>query len=298
MSAALDVDARLRLGGFGWKRFTAPGDGITVLFGPSGGGKTRLAVAPRGPSASTAAIPGGRCDDRLMSRRTSAASAWFQDAAVPHLTARRNIHYAWRRADAAKRLDGRVSRFFDITALLDRPVRNLSGGEKSRVAGAPWSRRRISCCWTNPSPRWMVCAAASSGAARKCTASIVCRCGGNMTWTMAALGSHLVALRDGYVVASVLAQAASDTAFMGLLDPRDSGAAISAALHSGHDDTAVPMARADHVLLVAAPPRGNLGAQCSKAKLPRSRRRRQHTWSRWTAAGTVLSRVTEGRWRN
>ena len=46
---ALDVDIRLRRGAFRLEaQFSAPADGITVLFGPSGSGKSSLLSAIAG----------------------------------------------------------------------------------------------------------------------------------------------------------------------------------------------------------------------------------------------------------
>ena len=309
MSAALDVDARLRLGGFELEaRFTAPGDGITVLFGPSGSGKSTLLSLIAGlvrPDSGRIALGGQVCDgDGLhVAPHRRGIGLVFQDARLfPHLTARQNIHYAWRRADAAKRLDvADVSRFFDITALLDRPVRNLSGGEKSRVALA---RALVA------APDFLLLDepfAALDGSRRRAFIKVLLEMHRKYRLPMlvvthdvddaAALGSHLVALRDGHVVASgAFARAASDTAFMGLLDPRDSGAAISARLlHSGHDDTQRYLwLRADHVLLAAAPPQAISARNVLEGKIASvtAEGGGSHLVALQTAAGTVLSRVT------
>ena len=61
----------------------------------------------------------------------------FQDARLfPHLTVRGNLHYAERRRPAARNapIVVEIARRLEIEDLLDRPVRNLSGGERSRVA--------------------------------------------------------------------------------------------------------------------------------------------------------------------
>ena len=61
----------------------------------------------------------------------------FQDARLfPHLTVRGNLAYAERRrpADRVAPVLDEMAKRLDIADLLDRPVRNLSGGEKSRVA--------------------------------------------------------------------------------------------------------------------------------------------------------------------
>jgi molybdate transport system ATP-binding protein len=102
----LDVAARLAHGRFRLDaKFAAPGDGITALFGPSGSGKSTLLSVLAGLK---------RCDGyvRLGSRALADSGSHlhlaphqrgigvvFQDARLfPHLTARANIAYAWKRA--------------------------------------------------------------------------------------------------------------------------------------------------------------------------------------------------------
>ena len=61
----------------------------------------------------------------------------FQDARLfPHLTVRGNLQYAERRRPAARNapIVVEIARRLEFEDLLDRPVRNLSGGERSRVA--------------------------------------------------------------------------------------------------------------------------------------------------------------------
>jgi molybdate transport system ATP-binding protein len=309
MSAALDVDARLRLGGFQLEaRFTAPGDGITVLFGPSSSGKSTLLSLIAGlmrPDSGRITLGGQVCDDEGLhvAAHRRGIGLVFQDARLfPHLTARRNILYARRRAAEAKRLEvAEVARFFDITALLDRPVRNLSGGEKSRVALA---RALIA------APDFLLLDepfAALDGARRRAFIRVLLEMHRNFRLPMlvvthdiddaAALASHLVALRGGRVVAAGgFAQATGDPAFADLLDARDSGAAISARLlHSGHDDTQRYLwLRADHVLLAAAPPRAISARNVLEGKIVSvsAEEGGSRLVALQTAAGTVLSRVT------
>ena len=131
----LQAGIRSRQGGFPWAaQFQAPGNAITALFGPSGSGKSTLLSALAGLSRAKAAHLNGR--DVAISASTGAALAWCSRTArlFPHLTADR----IWPMPAAARpRVEtetAEVAGFFDIVALLDRPVRNLSGGEKSRVA--------------------------------------------------------------------------------------------------------------------------------------------------------------------
>jgi molybdate transport system ATP-binding protein len=73
----------------------------------------------------------------------------------------------------------------------------------------------------------------------------------------AALASHVVALKDGRVVASGdFAGAARRPEFQDLLDPRDSGALLPAKfLRSAHQDAVAGLwLRADHVLLAVQKP--------------------------------------------
>ena len=130
----LEADIKLCQGRFALDaRFTAP-DGITALFGPSGAGKSTLLSALAGlkPASGRIALNGKSCEQLGPHRR--GLGLVFQDARLfPHLTVRGNLAYAHRRAPARLEI-AEVAEFFDIANLLDRPVGNLSGGEKSRVA--------------------------------------------------------------------------------------------------------------------------------------------------------------------
>src|SRR3984885_12325017 len=116
-------------------QFQAPANAITALFGPSGAGKSTLLSALAGLShADGPVILNGRNVSDLRPHRRGFGLV-FQDARLfPHLTAGQNLAYARRRAPDSKLEPADVAAFFDIAALLDRPVGNLSGGEKSRVA--------------------------------------------------------------------------------------------------------------------------------------------------------------------
>lgn len=269
--SALDVDIRLRRGAFGIEaKFRAPVDGITVLFGPSGSGKSSLLSAIAGFISGEGHVRLGRellfdsAVDLDMPAHRRAIGMMFQDARLfPHLTARENIAYAFRRAPMQRRRDIQdVARFFDIAALLDRPVGNLSGGEKSRVALA---RALVA------APDFLLLDepfAALDGIRRRAFIQVLLDTHKRFGLPMlvvthsiddaAALASYLVALKEGRVVAAgPFDEATCDPAFAGLLDPRDSGAAVSGLLlHSGAEPGQKYLwLRADHILLAAERPR-------------------------------------------
>jgi molybdate transport system ATP-binding protein len=266
----LDVDIRLEQGGFRLEaQFAAP-DGVTVVFGPSGSGKSTLLSAIAGLKRCRGKIYLGPqaladCAARLhVPPHKRGLGMVFQDARLfPHLTVRQNIDYARRRAPAARRREiGDVAGFFDIAALLDRSVGNLSGGEKSRVALA---RALVA------APDFLLLDepfAALDGTRRRSFIRILLDMHRTYGLPMlvvthdiddaAALGANLVALRDGKVVMSgIFSEVSRTPAFGALLDPRDLGAALPAqALRSVHAASGQSVwLRADQVLLAGEAPR-------------------------------------------
>lgn len=121
-----------------------PLTGITAVFGPSGSGKTSLLRAIAGldqPSGGTIAL-----GDELWFRELSALNKKphrrgvgyvFQDGRLfPHLTVRGNLSFADKRSrqtDTAISFDD-VVEATGLSALIDRPVQTLSGGEARRAA--------------------------------------------------------------------------------------------------------------------------------------------------------------------
>ena len=118
-------------------RFVA-GDGLTVLVGASGAGKTSLLDMIAGllrPARGHIRVDGRALFDAgagidLPPERRNVGYV-FQDARLfPHRRVRANLLYGAR---DDRRLDA-VARVLDIAALLDRWPRTLSGGEAQRVA--------------------------------------------------------------------------------------------------------------------------------------------------------------------
>lgn len=303
----LTADVELALGPFRLTaKFTAPGDGITVLFGPSGSGKSSLLSVLAGlrrPDYGAIHLGGRSLDDTPAHRR--GIGLVFQDARLfPHLSVRQNIAYAWKRAPEQTRpAIAAVAKFFDIAKQLDRPVANLSGGEKSRVALA----RAVAAA-----PDFLLLDepfAALDGARRRAFIQVLADMNRDYRLPMlvvthdiddaAALASHLVVLQDGLVVAEgAFAEASRAPVFQALLDRRDTGVAMPAsALRSTHDTMGAGRSiwlRADQVLLATEEPRaisarnvlaGEVGAVIAE-------RRDSRLVEVITDAGPVLSRVT------
>jgi molybdate transport system ATP-binding protein len=299
----LSADIALGLGLFRLEaRITAPVDGITVLFGPSGSGKsTLLSVLAGLRRAESGTIRlGGQSLDGLPPHRRGMGLV-FQDARLfPNLSVRQNIAYAWKRAPEHKRPDMEaVSKFFDIAAFMDRPVTNLSGGEKSRVALA---RAVVS------APDFLLLDepfAALDGARRRAFIQVLSDMHRNYRLPMmvvthdiedaAVLADHLVALENGRVAAQgPFADASRSPGFQALLDSADIGTAMPASsLRSSHSGRSLWL-RADQVLLAAEEPRAvsarNVLAGEVSAVIAESEQSRLVELA--TRNGVVLSRVT------
>jgi molybdate transport system ATP-binding protein len=115
------------------------GEGITVLFGPSGVGKTSVLDMIAGilpPDTGHVRVGGETLFDAVTGTdvppERRRAGYVFQDARLfPHLSVRANLLYG--AGSDASGLDDLATRF-DIAHLLDRWPRSLSGGEARRVA--------------------------------------------------------------------------------------------------------------------------------------------------------------------
>ncbi len=127
----LDVDESLEL------------DGVTAVFGPSGGGKSTLLRAVAGLTRPDAGrirfgdavwFDADRRVDVPAHRRP--VGFMFQDARLfSHLDVSGNLAFAARRAAPGAVVDrAAVIDALDLSALLSRRVNTLSGGERQRVA--------------------------------------------------------------------------------------------------------------------------------------------------------------------
>lgn len=138
----LSVNIQRRLGAFRLNAaFDAP-DGVTVLFGRSGSGKTSVVKSVAGlltPDAGRIAVKNrvlfddrSRIDVPVHQRRLGYV---FQDSRMfPHLTVRENLEYARRVTGRGHRRAEDVGDLLGIAHLLDRRTHGLSGGESQRVA--------------------------------------------------------------------------------------------------------------------------------------------------------------------
>ncbi len=126
----LDVDLEL------------PSRGVTALFGPSGAGKTTLlrCIAGLEHAAEGRVEFDGEVwqdDARFVPTHARRLGYVFQEASLfPHLTARSNLLYGWKRTPPAERRIGEdeVVALLDLAPLLQRHPDQLSGGERQRVS--------------------------------------------------------------------------------------------------------------------------------------------------------------------
>lgn len=133
---AFEIDVAKRLGDSDVALRLSAGDGATVLFGPSGVGKTSVLNMVAGlmrPDHGRIVVAGvtlfGEGIDLPVGRRR--AGYVFQEPRLfPHLRVRANLLYG---AASADRL-AEIAATLDIAQLLDRWPRSLSGGEARRVA--------------------------------------------------------------------------------------------------------------------------------------------------------------------
>jgi molybdate transport system ATP-binding protein len=106
----------------------------TALFGPSGAGKTtllELIAGLRKPQSGRIELHGRVVagDGIFIAPRHRRVGYVPQDDALfPHLSVRRNIEYG------ARTINDDVISILELTPVLDRGVKRLSGGERKRVA--------------------------------------------------------------------------------------------------------------------------------------------------------------------
>lgn len=134
---SFEIDVRKRLGDAEVAISLDAGEGATVLFGPSGVGKTSVLNMVAGllkPDAGRIVVDGetlfGNGIDLPPERRR--AGYVFQESRLfPHLRVRANLLYGAGGGEGG--FEERIG-FLGIGHLLDRWPRTLSGGEAQRVA--------------------------------------------------------------------------------------------------------------------------------------------------------------------
>jgi molybdate transport system ATP-binding protein len=140
-----EVAIRHRQGSFTLEvAFSAASGGVTALFGPSGAGKTSIVHALAGlmrPNEGRIVLEGRTVLDTAQGifvppekRRIGLV---FQDARLfPHMSVEKNLLFGWRRSPVRATGDeiARTVALLGLEKLLARAPKNLSGGEKSRVA--------------------------------------------------------------------------------------------------------------------------------------------------------------------
>jgi multiple sugar transport system ATP-binding protein len=120
--------------------FTIEDGEFFMLLGPSGCGKTttlRMIAGLELPTAGEIYINGEEVSQKPASRR-DIAFVFQMFALYPHMNVRKNISYPLvsqgMARDQVRAKVAEVAEILGITALLDKPVGGLSGGDRQRVA--------------------------------------------------------------------------------------------------------------------------------------------------------------------
>lgn len=264
-------EAVVRRGGFRLAAdFELAMEGVTVVFGPSGGGKSSLLSAIAGIhhlETGSLTFNGRMLEDVRTRTRVPAHDRGiglvFQDARLfPHLTVKGNLAYAESRRPAARNapIVIEIARRLQFETLLSRPVRNLSGGEKARVALA---RAIVS------APELLLLDepfSALDGRRRRDFLALLRELSREQNLPMVVVTHQLddaveiarqvVMVRGGRVIGhGAAADVMARPEFTTLLDRRDLGVRLPAAAVSARDAEGV-WVRADSVLLASEAPRG------------------------------------------
>lgn len=142
-ASGLEMRFRGRIGAFLLDAdFSAPGRGVTALFGRSGCGKTSVLRCLAGLQRlhdGYCALDGDVWQDAtaFVPTHRRPIGYVFQEASLfPHMSVRRNLLYGAPHAATGSRAIGygEVVDLFGLARLLERSPRHLSGGERQRVA--------------------------------------------------------------------------------------------------------------------------------------------------------------------
>jgi molybdate transport system ATP-binding protein len=138
---SFDVDVARRLGDTEIACRIEGGDGLTVLFGPSGAGKTSVLNMVAGllaPDRGHVRVGGETLFDaaagyEVPPERRRAGYVFQEPRLFPHQRVRANLLYGWRAGEGAVDVDETIA-MLGLAELLERWPRTLSGGEARRVA--------------------------------------------------------------------------------------------------------------------------------------------------------------------
>lgn len=138
---SFDLDVAKRLGDAEIACRIEGGVGLTVLFGPSGAGKTSVLNMVAGlvePDRGYVRVGGEALFDAALGldlppERRRAGYVFQEPRLFPHKRVRANLLYGWRDSEGAVDVDETIA-LLGLAALLDRWPRTLSGGEARRVA--------------------------------------------------------------------------------------------------------------------------------------------------------------------
>ncbi|WP_404337585.1 ATP-binding cassette domain-containing protein [Sphingomonas sp. MMS12-HWE2-04] len=138
---SFDVSVTRRLGDTEIACAFEAGDGVTVLFGPSGAGKTSVLNMVAGllaPDTGHVRVGGETLFDAAtatdIAPEARRAGYVFQEPRLfPHRRVRANLLYGWGPGEGAVDVDETIA-LLGLAPLLDRWPRTLSGGEARRVA--------------------------------------------------------------------------------------------------------------------------------------------------------------------
>lgn len=138
---SIELSLRLRRAEFDLNvSLSLPAQGTTVLFGPSGGGKTSILRAIAGLE------PDVQGEVRVKGCTWQSANVFvppharrvgfvFQHSALlPHLSVEQNLRYGFTRVQGTEHEYSECVEQLDLQALMHRKIAQLSGGERQRVA--------------------------------------------------------------------------------------------------------------------------------------------------------------------